>query len=63
MFFFVFLFVKSMWFGNHGGSLVYADKSFYFDCVWIAPHNNIWADVEVSFLKDSFGTKNSKWPP
>ena len=34
---------------------------FSFDCAWIAPHNNIWADVELSFLKDSFGTKNSKW--
>ena len=34
---------------------------FSFDCAWIAPHNNIWADVELSFLKDSLGTKNSKW--
>ena len=25
---------------------------FSFDCAWIAPHNNIWADVELSFLKD-----------
>ena len=36
---------------------------FSFDCAWIAPHNNIWADVELSFLKDSLETKNSKWPP
>ena len=36
---------------------------FSSDCAWIAPHNNIWADVELSFLKDSLGTKNSKWPP
>ena len=36
---------------------------FPFDCAWIAPHNDIWADVELSFLKESFGTKNTKWPP
>ena len=36
---------------------------FSFDCAWEAPDNNIWADVELSFLKDSLGTKNSKWPP
>ena len=42
--FLVFVSVKSMWSGNHGGSLVFAD-------------------VELSFLKDSFGTKIFKWPP
>ena len=36
---------------------------FSFDCAWISPHKNIWAQVELSFLKDSLGTKNSKWPP
>ena len=36
---------------------------FSFDCACIASHNNIWADVELSFLKDYFGTKNFKWPP
>ena len=36
---------------------------FSFDCAWISPHNDIWADVELSFLKESFGTKISKWPP
>ena len=36
---------------------------FSFDCAWISPHKNIWAHVELSFLKDSLGTKNSKWPP
>ena len=58
-----FLSVKSIWSGDHGGSLVFVDKSLSFDCGWIAPHNNIWVDVELLFLKDSFGTKNSKWPP
>ena len=28
--FLVFLSVKSMWSGNHGGSLVFADKSLFF---------------------------------
>ena len=47
-----------------GGSLVLLIKvCFSFDRAWIAPHNNIWADVKLSFLKDSLGTKNSKWPP
>ena len=50
--------------GNHGKALFLLIKvCFSFDCAWIAPHINIWADVELSFLKDSFGTKNSKWPP
>ena len=31
---------------------------FSFDCAWIATHKNICADVERSFLKDSFRTKN-----
>ena len=53
-----------MWSDNHGGSLVFADKRFLsFDCAWRAPHNNIWANVELSFLKDSSGMKNEKWPP
>ena len=30
---------------------------FSSDCVWIAPHDSIWSDVELSFLKDSFETK------
>ena len=52
-----------MWSCNHGGSFVFTDNFFSFDCAWIAPHNNIWADEELSFLKNSFGMKNSKWPP
>ena len=36
---------------------------FSFDCAWIAPHNDIRADVQLSFLKESFEAKNSKWPP
>ena len=36
---------------------------FSFDCAWIEPHNNIWADVELLFLNDSFKAKKIKWPP
>ena len=36
---------------------------FSFDCKWIELHNNIWVDVQLSILEDSFGTKNLKWPP
>ena len=45
-----------------GAALFLLIKFVSFDCAWIAPHNNIWADVELSFLKDSFRTKNSRWP-
>ena len=49
--FFVFLSVKSMLSDNHEGSLVFVLKvCFSFDCAWIASHNNIWADVELSFF-------------
>ena len=57
--FLVFLSLKSMWSCNHGGNLFFLMKvCFSFDCAWIAPHDNIWADVELSFLKVSIRTKN-----
>ena len=62
--FFVFLSVKSMWSVIIRVAFFMPIQVCYsFDCTWIAYHNNIWADVELSFLKDYFGTKNSKWPP
>ena len=39
-FFLVFFSVKSKWYGNHGGNIVFADKSLFL--VWLCM--DIWAD-------------------
>ena len=62
--FLVFFSVKLVWSGNHGDSLVFADKKFLNQATyiewslrcdqgtWITPHYNIWCNVELSFLNN-----------